>query len=162
MNIRPNFDVREFVPPRVWNQFGRASRWFLDPRMLDLAQFYRDYFDAPVRVNDWHFGGADSASRSDSDQSSSHTQYEGDFTERGFRLPDSNVGARLSQHKFGRAFDCNVRGLTPDEVRSRIMDNEALFMAEGLTTLESGDIATTWVHSDVRTTDQNSIMIVTP
>ena len=142
MKIRQNFDVREFVPPGVWEDFGAASRWFLDPRMLDLAQFYRDFFDAPVRVNDWHYGG--------------------DFTERGFRLPTTNTGARLSQHKFGRAFDCNVEGLTPDEVRSRIMDNEDLFMEKGLTTLESGEIATTWVHSDIRTTDQNEIMIVTP
>jgi len=162
MKIRPDFDLREFVPPSVWQDFGVASRWFLDPRMLDLAQFYRDYFGSPVRVNDWHYGGADSASRSDSDQSSSHTQYEGDFTERGFRLPDTNTGARLSQHKFGRAFDCNVEGLTPNEVRREIKQNEDLFMEKGLTTLESGDIATTWVHSDIRTTDQNDILIVTP
>ena len=142
MKIRQNFDVREFVPPGVWEDFGAASRWFLDPRMLDLAQFYRDFFGAPVRVNDWH--------------------YEGNFTERGFRLPATNTGARLSQHKFGRAFDCNVEGLAPDKVRSRIMDNEDLFMEKGLRALESGEIATTWVHSDIRTTDQNEIMIVTP
>jgi len=142
MKIWRNFDLREFVPPAVWKDFGSASRWFLDPRMLDLAQFYRDFFDTPVRVNDWHYGG--------------------NFTERGFRLPGTNTGARLSQHKFGRAFDCNVRGLTPDEVRSRIEANENLFMEKGLTTLESGEIATGWVHSDIRTTDQNNIMIVTP
>lgn len=142
MKIRPDFDLREFVPPSVWEDFGTASRWFLDPRMLDLAQFYRDYFGSAVRVNDWHYGG--------------------DFTERGFRLPDTNTGARLSQHKFGRAFDCNVKGYTPDEVRREIKQNEDLFMEEGLRALESGDIATTWVHSDIRTTDQNSILIVTP
>ena len=142
MKIRPDFVLREFVPPSVWEDFGAASRWFLDPRMLDLAQFYRDHFGSAVRVNDWHYGG--------------------DFTERGFRLPDTNTGARLSQHKFGRAFDCNVEGLTPNEVRREIKQNEDLFMEQGLTTLESGDIATTWVHSDIRTTDQNDILIVTP
>jgi hypothetical protein len=142
MQIRPNFDLREFVPPSVWEDFGWAARWFLDPRMLDLAQFYRDFFEAPVRVNDWHYGG--------------------DFTERGFRLPSTETGAELSQHKFGRAFDCNVKGMTPDEVRSQIKENENLFMRKGLTTLESGAIATTWVHSDIRTTDRNSILMVTP
>jgi len=142
MKIRPDFDLREFVPPSVWEDFGPASQWFLAPRMLDLAQFYRDYFGASVRVNDWHYGG--------------------DFTERGFRVPDTNTGARLSQHKFGRAFDCNVEGYTPDEVRREIKQNEKLFMEKGLTTLESGDIATTWVHSDIRSTDRNSIFIVTP
>jgi hypothetical protein len=142
MQIRPDFSLQEFVPPSVWNQFGSASRWFLDPRLLDLAQFYRDYFDAPVWVNTW--------------------AWDGRFKERGFRLPTTNVGARLSQHKFGRAFDCNVEGMTPEEVRERIMDNEALFMEKGLTTLESGEIAKTWVHSDIRTTTQDSILIVTP
>lgn len=142
MQIRPDFDLREFVPPAVWDQFGPASRWFLDPRMLDLAQFYRDFFEAPVTVNTW--------------------AWDRRFEERGFRLPDTNTGARLSQHKFGRAFDCNVEGLTPDAVRSRIIDNEALFMEKGLTTLESGDIAKTWVHSDIRKTNQDSILIVTP
>ena len=140
MQIRENFDLREFVPPSVWQNFGAASRWFLDPQMLDLAQFYRDWFDAPITVNNWHYGGQ--------------------FTERGFRVPDTNVGARLSQHKFGRAFDCNVRGMTPDEVRAEILSNEDLFMRKGLTTLESGDIATTWVHSDIRSTNKNEIMIV--
>lgn len=142
MQIRPNFDLREFVPPSVWDDFGTASRWFLDPRMLDLAQFYRDYFDTPVRVNDWHYGGS--------------------FTERGFRLPDTNTGAGLSQHKFGRAFDCNIRGMDSDEVRREIQQNEAVFLEAGLTTLESGEIATTWVHSDIRYTDKNEIMVITP
>jgi len=142
MQVRPDFDLREFVPPSVWEAFGAASRWFLDPRMLDLAQFYRDYFDASVTVNTWAWNGR--------------------FKERGFRLPDTNTGARLSQHKFGRAFDCNIAGMTPEEVRERIMDNEALFMDKGLTTLESGEIAKTWVHSDIRTTTQDSILIVTP
>jgi hypothetical protein len=142
MQIRKDFDLREFVPPSVWQDFGAASRWFLDPRMLDLAQFYRDFFSAPVIVNSWAWNGR--------------------FEERGFRLPTTNTGARLSQHKFGRAFDCNVEGMTPEEVREHIMDNEALFMEKGLTTLESGEIAKTWVHSDIRTTTQDSILIVKP
>jgi len=140
MKIRKDFDVREFVPPSIWRQFGKASRWFLDERMLDLAQFYRDYFDAPVTVNNWHYGGK--------------------FKERGFRLPNTDTGAQLSQHKMGRAFDCTVGGMSPNEVRKEIKDNEETFMEQGLTTLEHGDIATTWVHSDIRSTGQDDILIV--
>jgi len=142
MLIRPNFDIREFVPPEMWNNFGVQSRWFLDEDMLDLAQFYRDFFEAPVYVNTWMNGGQ--------------------FEERGFRYPDSKTGASLSQHKFGRAFDCTVEGYTPDEVRQAIKENEKLFMDKGLTTIESGEIADTWVHSDIRSTSFNHLFIVTP
>ena len=143
--IRPNFGLKEFVPPTIWTQFRDRARWFLDPRMLDLAQFYRDFFGKPVYVNTW---GVDWLGTN--------------FELRGFRPPSADTGAHYSQHKFGRAFDCNVKGMTPDEVRGAIRENESAFMGAGLTTLESGEIADTWVHSDIRTTDQDSILIVTP
>jgi len=63
---------------------------------------------------------------------------------------------------MGRAFDCTIKGYTADEVRQKILDNEGLFMEEGLTTLESGEYATTWVHSDIRSHRKNGIYIVTP
>ena len=143
--IRKNFDVREFVPRHIWQQYGQKSRWFLDPRMLDLAQFYRDYFGAPVHVNTWATGWLDSA-----------------WELRGFRPPRTDTGAEYSQHKFGRAFDCNVKGIRPDEVRRHILEDQETFMEAGLTTLEDGSIADTWIHSDVRTTSSTDILIVTP
>jgi len=143
--IRPNFSLQEFVPPEIWRQFGEQSKWFLDPRMLDLAQFYRDFFGKPVYVNTWAVDWLGT-----------------NFGLRGLRPLDSDTGARWSQHKFGRAFDCNVKGMDPDEVRGAIRDNENTFMDAGLTTLESGEIADTWVHSDIRTTGRDSIFIVAP
>ena len=142
MKIRKDFDIREFVPKAVWQNFGESSTWFVDERILDLAQFYRDYFDAAVTVNTWHYGGK--------------------FEERGFRVPRTQTGASLSQHKFGRAFDCTIEGLSPDEVREEIMASEDIFMEKGLTTLESGDIATTWVHNDIRNHGDDEILIVRP
>ena len=68
----------------------------------------------------------------------------------------------LSQHRFGNAFDCNIAGISPDDVRKEIMANEKLFMGQGLTTLEDGKIATTWVHSDCRITRKENIFIVLP
>lgn len=140
MQISKDFDIREFVPPQIWELFGRSSVWFIRPEVVRLAQFYRDFFDAPVTVNDWHYGG--------------------DYTERGFRMPNTDTGASLSQHKFGCAFDCTVDGLTADEVREEILANEQTFMDAGLTTLESGKFAPTWVHSDIRNARQNKILIV--
>jgi len=140
--IRPNFDLREFVPPSLYNQFGEKSRWFLDERMLDLAQFYRDWFDAPVTVNNWHRGG--------------------NYTERGFRMPDSDTGASLSQHRMGRAIDFTIRGVPPDNIKKTTLNNEKKFFKVGVRAMESKEFADTWTHIDCRNTNSNSIMVFTP
>jgi len=142
MQIRKDFDLREFVPPEIWRRFHGASRWFIDEDTLDLAQFIREYFGKRVTINNWHYGG--------------------DFRYRGFRPPGCDGGASLSQHKFGKAIDFNVSGLSPDEVREEIFANKSTFMNEGLTTLEDGEIADTWVHADLRNTGDDDIFVVKP
>lgn len=132
----------EFVPPNIYYNFGEKARWFIRPELIALAQFYRDWFGAPVTVNTWYFGGV--------------------LQERGYREPNSKTGAKYSQHKFGTAFDCNIRGITPDEIRRVIGSNEESFMKAGLTTLEHGSYAPTWVHSDMRDTGMSKILIVKP
>lgn len=141
MKVSKNFDLREFVPPTIWERFKENSIWFIDQRVIDLAQFYRDYFDKPVTVNNWHYNP-------------------GGYSERGFRVPTTITGAKLSQHRFGRAFDCNIDGITPNEAREEILKNREMFMAHGLTTLESGEFAKTWIHSDIRATNLSRILIV--
>jgi len=142
VKVSRDFDIRELVPPSIWERFGQKSVWFVRPGVIELAQFYREFFDSPVRINDWHYGG--------------------DLTMRGFRPPSSGVGAELSQHRFGNAFDCDIEGLTADEVREAILKHESAFMEAGLTTLESGAYAPTWVHSDLRTTNKDQITMVAP
>lgn len=140
MKVSKDFDVREFVPPQIWQRFKESSGWFIRPEVIRLAQFYRDWFGAAVTVNTWPWGGP--------------------HTERGFRLPHTDTGASLSQHRFGCAFDCTIDGLSADEVRQEILSHEEAFMEAGLTTLESGEFAPTWVHSDIRHTGQEEIFIV--
>lgn len=142
MKVAKNFILQEFVPPEIFHRFGKEAIWFIRPQVIKLAQFYRDWFDAAVTVNTWHDNG--------------------NMHWRGFRTPACGVGAHLSQHRFGNAFDCTIEGLTPDEVRKEILDNEDKFMRAGLTTLEDGAIAKTWVHSDCRTTKLDHILIVRP
>lgn len=77
---------------------------------------------------------------------------------RGFR-PRSHQSARYSQHKFGRAVDFHVKNMTPDEVRQYILDNEQEFLNMGLTRLEHGDDAPTWVHLDLAWTGLDSIYV---
>lgn len=146
MQLRSNFHAKELVPPKMWELHESGAldvRWYLQPRMLDMLQGIRDRYNRPVQANTWPTGG--------------------DLTERGYRMPSTSTGATYSQHKLGAAVDFEVQGMTPDEVRADIMDNEATFYRKGLRAIESGDYAPTWVHADVRpTADRESILIVAP
>jgi hypothetical protein len=149
-----NFKVQEFVPRRVYEYFGSSSIWFLDSKLIRLTQFMRTYFADSMRINDWSYGGK--------------------FQYRGFRpdvfyyekqesglYKDIRKG-KYSQHRYGRAVDCNFSKLTPDQARKEIMDNEEMWLEVGLTVIEDGAFSPTWLHFDIRNTGKNTIFVVKP
>jgi len=153
--ITENFRVEEFVPQKIFQKYGDKSVWFVDPKIIRIAQLLREYFDKSMTINNWHNGGS--------------------FNYRGFRDDsfyyqwDANLSAykskrkgKLSQHRMGRAIDFNVSGLTSDEVRAEILKNESEWMELGVTTLEDGAYAPTWCHLDIRNTGLDNIFIVKP
>ena len=142
MKVSAYFDIREFVPKIIWSTFGENSIWYIRPEIIQLADFYREWFEASVTINDWHIGGQ--------------------FQNRGYRTPNSKVGSTYSQHKMGCAFDCTVKGLTANKVREEILDHQEEFIKAGLTALEDGFFAPTWIHSDIRPTNLRKIMMVSP
>lgn len=142
MKVSKNFRAEEFLPPEIFSSYGESSIWFIDKRTVDLAQFVRDFFQRSVTINNWHSGGS--------------------FKERGFRVPESKTGQRLSQHKYCRAVDFTVAGISPSEVKSTILHNSAKFLAVGMTTMESENYTPTWTHIDIRWTGLDSILIVKP
>lgn len=142
MKISKNFRTEEFVPKEIFQKYGQSSLWFVRPQIVYLAQVIRDYFNKPVIINDWYKGG--------------------NFNERGFRVPESKTGSKLSQHKLAGAIDFTIEGYSPDEVRSSILDDPKRFVEAGLTTLEDGMYAPTWVHADIRLTNVDEILIVRP
>lgn len=56
IKISKNFYLDEFVPRVTYNKWGEKSMWFLDDRLVLLAQFFRDYFSAPMLINNWGVG----------------------------------------------------------------------------------------------------------
>lgn len=136
------FKVQEFVPRSIYQQYGENSRWFISPQLWSLANFVRRFFNKPVTINNWHVGG--------------------NLDQRGFRDPESTVGARLSQHRLKSAIDINVAGMPPKQVYDAILANSKAFMDAGLTCME--DIADTpgWNHLDIRWTGEQHIKIVKP
>lgn len=138
-----SFDVREFVPPEIFNRFGENSWWFVDVRLPRICKEIKDDFGgAPVVINNWHFGGVAQNS--------------------GFRTPTSTVGASLSQHRRGCAVDVKVKGHTPKAVHAMILANKDKYMELGLTTLEDVAYTSTWAHLDTRWTGLDEILIVKP
>ena len=149
-----NFYLQELVPKATYERFGVKSIWFLDPRLINTLQFVREYFGKAMTVNNWHSGGS--------------------FQFRGLRTDDfyyKFVGnkkyesvrkGKMSQHRFGRAIDCNFSGLTPEEARTEILSNEGLFLDAGMTTIEDGAFSPTWLHFDIRHTELENILIVKP
>jgi len=137
MKLTQNFDLREFVPPEIFEKFGANSIWFVDNRLVSLAQFVRDHFNRPIVINDWYRGGKRKYS--------------------GYRPHDCPVGVVNSQHRFGRAMDIVVKNMLPDEIREAIRKDKVLFFQAGLRAIEND--TPTWVHLDIRNSNNGLLWV---
>lgn len=135
-----NFIIKELVPKEIYVRWGDKSIWFIDERIFHLINFIRTRFAKPMTINNWHTGGG--------------------FNNRGFRTPTCVIGATLSQHRFGRAVDFNIDGVTPQEIYKDIVDNFSLYAKEGLTTIEDISLTIGWTHIDIRYTGTPTLLIV--
>lgn len=125
----------------VYKRFGDNSIWFLDKRVIDLANFVRSRFGKPMTINNWQAGG--------------------NLNYRGYRPPDCTVGAQYSQHKFGRAIDFSIHDFTPQEIYKDVLDNSSIYIKAGLTTIEDIEYTRNWSHMDIREHGSN-LKIVKP
>lgn len=80
---------------------------------------------------------------------------------RGWRPWNCEVGAMLSQHKFGRAADCVFKRVTAEEVREDIKAQPDHPDFHYITCLEED---TNWLHFDCRDwlREEHGILIVRP
>lgn len=147
MRVSQNFTIQEFVPEEIYQKWGTSSIWFIDKRVINIAQFIRDRFKVPVTINNWTSGGT--------------YNYSGlDLPSGGYRSATS-----LSQHKFGRAIDVKLLGEEnkgSEMILDDIIKNYSLYSKLGLTTIEDGSFTKTWAHIDVRETNQDELKIVKP
>lgn len=143
MKVSTNFQLTEFIDKKTFQKWGDASIWFIDPRIIQVAQFIRERHGVPVTINNWSSGG--------------QYQYSGFDPPGGYRKATS-----LSQHRFGRAIDLKFSGITIEEAYKDIMDSQDLYMKVGLTTVENIIYTPTWLHCDIRETKMDEIKIVNP
>lgn len=162
--VSQNFDIREFVCKRLFALFGINSTWFINPKMVNIAEFYKTFFthyfkkkygndkvvNVLIRINNWHTGGSKQWS--------------------GVRLKECEQYKEFSQHSFFNGFDCEIIIVFKDgtqkevdykEIHEVIQANEAEFMANGVTCIESIEFAPGWLHTDGRwIPNQKHILIV--
>lgn len=134
-----NFILQELVAPELYKARGERAWELLDPRALVTLQQLRDTF-GPCTVNNWHVGGS--------------------YTESGLRAFGSTTGAAYSQHKFGRAFDCKFKNVTPAEVSRYVLARASAFPY--ITVIENVAYTPTWFHFDTRFHERTGIWIVNP
>lgn len=134
MFLTKNIVLSEVVPANVYNQWGNAAMWFIDIRIVRVAQYISD------NINPEKHEAVTINGMFDNEM----------FNESGFREFDTTTGASKSQHKFGRALDIKFHNYTPDRIRQFIKDNWAVLKEIGLTTIEKDTPA--WIHIDCRYT----------
>lgn len=119
-----HFSVKELVPRHVHADRGDAAIELLDSRAVQTLDQLREQF-GKIIVNDWSWGG--------------NSQW------RGLRTAQCPIGAKYSQHHYGRAFDCILVETPVEHVRSYILKNPDKFPFINFVELD-----TPHLHFDVR------------
>jgi len=140
--ITDNFYLDEFIHPDYMRKFGQNALWFIDHRIVTIAQELRNDLNVPIIINNYETGGG--------------------YKSSGLRTLGSKVGAKYSQHKYGRAIDCKFIGLEIREAYDFLLHNQDKYFNIGLTTIENIEHTPTWLHLDCRLTGLTQYKIVNP
>ena len=127
MDYIPKYFQPYELVPRATYELLKNRPWIIwqlfDNRVLYIGDRIRKRYGKMI-ANTWYWGGVH--------------QY------RGWRPSRCPVGARWSQHKFGRAEDLVPVEVTAEEIRQDIKAGENF---SGITCIEDG---VNWLHFDVR------------
>ena len=138
-----NFVIQELVPRHIFLKRGLKSWQLLDWRALKTLEWVRDHLGSTT-VNNWHVGGE----YSQSGLRTFEFYMQGQKNLRPDYIAKQMITDSLSQHKFGRAFDCKLKNHTAEDARKYIKNNWDLFGLNWAITLEE-DVS--WLHFDCRT-----------
>lgn len=126
MTYKPKyFKLYELLPKKIYDTIDHNIAWWIfDDRALRTLDVLRLYFGTTI-INTWKWGGKN--------------HY------RGYRPDDCPVGAKYSQHKFGRAFDCIFPYKNTAKVRLYILEHPQIFPH-----ISSIEMETPHLHFDIR------------
>ena len=140
-----HFCIEELVSKEILDEIGEERAWrLIDPKIIYTLDHIRQRYGKKVTVNNWKWNSSPTA-----------------FKERCLRKPDTKTGSKWSDHKYGRAVDFDVEGMTAAEVRKDILANKDHEDFKYITILEDG---VSWVHIGVANlaNDADRIFVVYP
>jgi hypothetical protein len=130
-----HFKIFELTDPVIYKANGENAFAFFTEEIKQSIDAIREFFDRPVTVNNWIWGGQ--------------------FQWRGLRSSMCNVGSLKSQHRIVdtrlcNAIDFDVKDLTAEQVRQEILNNQNIPSLRFITRMEK-DV--NWVHIDCKPLD---------
>jgi hypothetical protein len=118
------FKIYELVDKPTFEKYGEKAWEFFDENALNTLDLLRGTF-GPATVNDWKWGRT--------------------YKYSGLRTPQCKIGASMSQHRFGRAFDVKFKNASAGEVRKHIKSDQE-YWSEHISRIENG---VSWFHYDI-------------
>lgn len=125
-----HFKLVELVSKSDYDSLGEKCWELLDERALITLDALREDLGRPITINTWKSGG--------------QFNWRG-YRSRAYYKSDSAYITSRSQHKFGRAFDFDVKGMSAEDVRQYIYKNKSKFPYISFIETEVN-----WVHIDTR------------
>jgi hypothetical protein len=125
------FKTYELVDRATYESVGdEALTLFFNPNALQALDDLREFFGSSITVNDWYWR-------------------KGGFQWRGYRTPKKAAELRspYSQHRYGNAFDCDIKGYTAEQARHMIILNKDDILLSKIMRLEA---KVTWLHFDLK------------
>lgn len=137
MYIPKYFTIKELVPEEMVELPERILWGLFDDRMLYTADKLREQF-GPAEANNWSYVAEDTPEKA-------INHY------RGFRPFDVTIGAKYSQHRFGRALDLTFKNVAAEEVRQYIIAaKKAAHPKDCAKYITAIELNVDWLHFDVR------------
>lgn len=141
--VKEYFTIEEFVDKSTFDKFGQTAWQFIDIRLLKTLLIIRVELGKGMTINNWKWGGG--------------------FSQRGLRTNICNIVKKktdagrlyLSAHTMGKAVDFDVKGMTAEEVRMWIKDNEVLFPYKLRLEHNMKGKPISWCHIDVFSKSSN-------
>ena len=123
-----HYQLYELVSPTLYKEYHLRANYLwrmLNPFALEGIDIIREFYNTSVIINTYWWGGK--------------------YKESGLRDFDTTIGAELSAHKLGCAFDVKVKGVNSLQVQNDIKNNRlpARFY-ECINCLEDGTNG--WTH----------------
>ena len=129
-----HFKIWELVPEELMTMPEEYLWGLFDEGLLIAIDRLRECLGRPITINNWKSGGR--------------------FKWRGLRTNSCKIGAPKSMHRFGCAFDFDVKGMTAQEVRDYLMNHQIMFPE--IKRIEDG---VNWVHIDCKVTNKEGIYL---